>query len=108
MLKYSRKNEIHKYILSDWLFFKIRLGFSIIKHKPKGIIESLKQIFKESGKKPKKLQVDYEREFTSKFSQFCENKINKFSSQNKDIKACIPGRSNRTIEEKIASFNRNW
>ena len=40
-----------------------------------------------------------------KFSQFCEeNKINKFSTQNKDIKACIAERFNRTIEEKQRKY----
>lgn len=49
-----------------------------------------------------------------KFNQFCEeNKINKFSSQNRDIKACIAERFNRTIEEKIEKVltendNNNW
>ena len=62
-------------------------------------MELFKQIFKESGRKPKRLQVDEGKEFMSKFSG--ENSINKFSTQNRDIKACIAGRFSRTIEEKI-------
>ena len=37
-----------------------------------------------------------------------KSNINKFSTQNRDIKACIAGRFSRTIEEKIEkkkSFN---
>ena len=115
MVKYSRENKGHKYILSVIdCFSKFAWAFPLKNKKPEGIIESLKLNFKESGRKPEKLQVDEGKEFMGKFSQFCEeNKINKFSTQNKDIKACIAERFNRTIEEKIEKVltendNNNW
>jgi transposase InsO family protein len=115
MIKYSRENKGHKYFLSVIDCFS-RYAWTIpLKNKKlEGIAESFKQIFKESGRKPERLQVDEGKEFMGKFSKFCvENKINKFSTQNRDIKACITERFNRTIEEKIEKVltendNNNW
>lgn len=115
MVKYSRENKSHKYILSVIdCFSKFAWAFPLKNKKPEGIIESFNQIFKESGRKPERLQVDEGKEFMRKFSKFCEeNKINKFSTQNRDIKASIAERFNRTIQEKIEKVltendNNRW
>jgi hypothetical protein len=112
MVKYSRENKGHKYFLSVIdCFSKYAWTFPLKNKKPEGIVDSFNQIFKESGRKPERLQVDEGKEFMGKFSK--ENKINKFSTQNRDIKACIAERFNRTIEEKIEKVltendNNKW
>jgi hypothetical protein len=95
-------------------FSKYAWTFPLKNKKPEGIVDAFKQIFKESGRRPEKLQVDEGKEFMGRFSKFCEeNKINRFSTQNRDIKACIAERFNRTIEKKIEKVltendNNNW
>lgn len=115
MVKYSRENEGHKYFLSVIdCFSKYAWTFTLKNKKPEGIVEAFKQIFKESKRKPERLQTDEGTEFKGKFSEFCkEQNINLFSTNNKDIKAGIAERFNRTIEEKIEKVltqndNNNW
>lgn len=75
MVNYSRENKGYKYILSVIdCFLKFAWAFPLKKRKPEGIFESFKQIFKESGRKPEKLQVDKGKEFMGKFNQFLKTK----------------------------------
>jgi transposase InsO family protein len=103
MTKYSKENKGFKYFLAVIdCFSKYAWTFPLKNKKPEGIIESFSKIFKESGRRPLKLQTDEGTEFKGKFINFCkDHNITKFSTENRDIKAQIAERFNRTIEEKI-------
>ena len=112
LTKYSKENKGYKYFLSVIdCFSKYAWAFPLKNKKPEGIVESFKIIFKESGRKPLKLQTDEGTEFKGVFKKFCgENNIIHFWTQNRDIKAQIVERFNRTIEErmeKIMTQNNN-
>jgi len=61
------------------------------------------EIFQQSKRKPLNLQTDKGKEFiNSVFQSFLQcNKINFFTTNNADIKACIAERFNRTLKSKM-------
>ena len=67
------------------------------------IINSFKDIFKKSKRKPKMIQSDEGSEFTNKRVQnfFNDNNIKWYHTCNRDIKCSICERFNRTILNKI-------
>ena len=104
MIKYSKQNKNYKYILTVIDFFsKYSWCYSLKTKKSEEIINSFKDIFKKSKRKPKLIQSDEGTEFTNNQTQtfFKDNNINWYHTYNRDIKCSICERYNRTILNKI-------
>ena len=104
MIKYSKQNNNYKYILTVIDFFSKHSWFYPLKSKTSNeIINSFKDIFKKSKRKPKMIQSDEGSEFTNKQVQkfFNDNNIKWYHTYNRDIKCSICERFNRTILNKI-------
>ena len=70
MIEYSKQNNNYKYILTVVDFFsKYSWCYSLINRNSNEIINSFKDIFKESKRKPKMIQSDEGSEFTNKSVQ---------------------------------------
>ena len=104
MIKYSKQNNNYKYILTVIDFFSKYSWCYPLKNKNYNeIINSFKDIFKKSKRKPKMIQSDEGSEFTNKQVQkfFNDNNIKWYHTYNRDIKCSICERFNRTILNKI-------
>ena len=104
MIKYSKQNNNYKYILTVIDFFsKYSWCYPLKNKKYNEIINSFKDIFKKSKRKPKMIQSDEGSEFTNKQVQkfFNDNNIKWYHTFNRDIKCSICERFNRTILNKI-------
>ena len=104
MIKYSKQNNNYKYILTVIDFFSKHSWCYPLKNKNYNeIINSFKDIFKKSKRKPKFIQSDEGSEFTNKQVQkfFNDNNIKWYHTFNRDIKCSICERYNRTILNKI-------
>ena len=104
MIKYSKQNNNYKYILTVIDFFSKYSWCYPLKNKNYNeIINSFKDIFKKSKRKPKFIQSDQGSEFTNKQVQkfFNDNNIKWYHTFNRDIKCSICERYNRTILNKI-------
>ena len=104
MIKYSKQNNNYKYILTVIDFFSKHSWCYTLKNKNSNeIINSFKDIFKKSKRKPKMIQSDEGSEFTNKQVQkfFNDNNIKWYHTYNRDIKCSICERFNRTILNKI-------
>ena len=104
MIKYSKQNNNYKYILTVIDFFSKHSWCYPLKNKNSNeIINSFKDIFKKSKRKPKMIQSDEGTEFTNKQVQkfFNDNNIKWYHTYNRDIKCSICERYNRTILNKI-------
>ena len=104
MIKYSNQNKNYKYILTVIDFFsKYSWCYPLKTKKSEEIINSFKDIFKKSKRKPKLIQSDEGSEFTNNITQtfFKDNNINWYHTYNRDIKCSICERYNRTILNKI-------
>ena len=104
MIKYSKQNNNYKYILTVIDFFSKHSWCYPLKNKNYNeIINSFKDIFKKSKRKPKMIQSDEGSEFTNKQVQkfFNDNNIKWYHTYNRDIKCSICERYNRTILNKI-------
>ena len=116
MIKYSKQNNNYKYILTVIDFFSKHSWCYPLKNKNYNeIINSFKDIFKKSKRKPKMIQSDEGSEFTNKQVQkfFNDNNIKWYHTYNRDIKCSICERFNRTILNKIyknftLNNNTNW
>ena len=79
MIKYSKQNKNYKYILTVFDFFsKYSWSYPLKSKKFEEIINSFKDILKESKRKPKLIQSDEGSEFTNNQTQtfFKNNNIN--------------------------------
>ena len=104
MIKYSKQNKNYKYILTVIDFFsKYSWCYPLKSKKSIEIINSFKDIFKKSKRKPKLIQSDEGSEFTNIQTQtfFKNNNIKWYHTFNRDIKCSICERYNRTILDKI-------
>ena len=104
MIKYSKQNKNYKYILTVIDFFSKFSWCSPLKtKKSEEIINSFKDIFKKSKRKPTMFQSDEGTEFINKQTQnfFKANGIKWYPTYNRDIKCSIRERYNRTILNKI-------
>ena len=104
MIKYSKQNSNYRYILTVIDFFSKHSWCYPLKNKNSNeIINSFKDIFKKSKRKPKMIQSDEGSEFTNKHVQkfFNDNNIKWYHTYNRDIKCSICERFNRTILNKI-------
>ena len=104
MIKYSKQNNNYKYILTVIDFFSKHSWCYPLKNKNYNeIINSFKDIFKKSKRKPNFIQSDEGSEFTNKQVQnfFNDNNIKWYHTYNRDIKCSICERFNRTILNKI-------
>ena len=104
MIKYSKQNNNYKYILTVIDFFSKHSWCYPLKNKNSNeIINSFKDIFKKSIRKPNFIQSDEGTEFTNKQVQkfFNDNNIKWYHTYNRDIKCSICERYNRTILYKI-------
>ena len=104
MIKYSKQNNNYKYILTVIDFFSKHSWCYPLKNKNSNeIINSFKDVFKKSKRKPKMIQSDEGTEFTNKQVQkfFNDNNIKWYHTYNRDIKCSICERFNRTILNKI-------
>ena len=104
MIKYSKQNNNYKYILTVIDFFsKHSWCYPLKNENYNEIINSFKDIFKKSKRKPKMIQSDEGSEFTNKQVQkfFNDNNIKWYHTYNRDIKCSICERFNRTILNKI-------
>ena len=104
MIKYSKQNKNYKYILTVIDFFsKYSWCYPLKTKKSEEIINSFKDIFKKSKRKPNFIQSDEGTEFINNQTQtfFKNNNINWYHTYNRDIKCSICERYNRTILNKI-------
>ena len=104
MIKYSKQNKNYKYILTVIDFFsKYSWCYPLKTKKSEEIINSFKDIFKKSKRKPKLIQSDEGTEFTNNVTQtfFKNNNIKWYHTYNRDIKCSICERYNRTILNEI-------
>ena len=104
MIKYSKQNKNYKYILTVIDFFsKYSWCYPLKTKKSEEIINSFKDIFKKSKRKPSMIQSDQGSEFTNNQIQnfFKKNNIKWYHTFNRDIKCSICERYNRTILNKI-------
>ena len=104
MIKYSKQNKNHKYILTIIDFFSKYSWCYALKSKKSGeIINSFEDIFKKSKRIPKFIQSDEGTEFTNNQTQifFKDNDIKWYHTYNRNIKCSICERFNRTILNKI-------
>ena len=104
MIKYSKQNKNYKYILTVIDFFsKYSWCYPLKTKKSEEIINSFKDIFKKSKRKPTMIQSDEGTEFTNNQTQtfFKNNNIKWYRTFNRDIKCSICERYNRTILNKI-------
>ena len=104
MIKYSKQNKNYKYILTVIDFFsKYSWCYPLKTKKSIEIINSFKDIFKKSKRKPSMIQSDQGSEFTNNQTQtfFKNNNIKWYHTYNRDIKCSICERYNRTILNKI-------
>ena len=105
MIKYAKQNSNYKYILTVIDFFSKYSWCYPLKNKNSNeIINSFKDIFKKSKRKPKMIQSDEGSEFTNKLVQKFfndDNNIKWYHTYNRDIKCSICERFNRTILNKI-------
>ena len=104
MIKYAKQNNNYKYILTVIDFFSKHSWCYPLKSKTSNeIINSFKDIFKKSKRKPSFIQSNEGSEFTNKLLQkfFNDNNIKWYHTYNRDIKCSICERFNRTILNKI-------
>ena len=104
LIKYSKQNNNYKYILTVIDFFsKFSFCYPLKNKNSNEIINSFKDIFKKSKRKPKMIQSDEGSEFTNKQVQkfFNDNNIKWYHTYNRNIKCSICERFNRTILNKI-------
>ena len=104
MIKYSKQNNNYKYILTVIDFFsKFSFCYPLKNKNSNEIINSFKDIFKKSKRKPNFIQSDEGSEFTNNQVQkfFNDNNIKWYHTYNRDIKCSICERFNRTILNKI-------
>ena len=104
MIKYFKQNKNYRYILTVIDFFsKYSWCYPLKSKKSEEIINSFKDIFKKSKRKPTMIQSDEGTEFTNNVTQtfFKNNNIKWYHTFNRDIKCSICERYNRTILNKI-------
>ena len=104
MIKYAKQNNNYKYILTVIDFFsKFSFCYPLKSKTSNEIINSSKDIFKKSKRKPNFIQSDEGSEFTNKIVQnfFNDNNIKWYHTYNRDIKCSICERFNRTILNNI-------
>ena len=104
MIKYAKQNNNYKYILTVIDFFSKHNWCYPLKSKTSNeIINSFKDIFKKSKRKPNFIQSNKRSEFTNKLVQnfFGDNNIKWHHTYNRDIKCSICERYNKTILNKI-------
>ena len=104
MIKYSKQNKNHKYILTVIDFFsKYSWCYPLKSQKSEEIINSFEDIFKKSKRIPKFIQSDEGSEFTNNQTQtfFKNNNIKWHHTFHRDIKCSICERYNRAILNKI-------
>ena len=104
MMKYLKQNNNYKYILTVIDFFsKFSFCYPLKSKTSNEIINSFKDIFKKSKRKPKMIQSDEGSEFTNISVQnfFSDINIKWYHTSNGDIKCSICERYNRTILNKI-------
>ena len=104
MIKYSKQNKNYKYISTVIDFFsKFSWCYPLKSKKSEDIINSFKDIFKKSKRKPNFIQSDQGADFTNNQTQnfFKNNNIKWYHTYNRDIKCSICERYNRTILNKI-------
>ena len=104
MIKCSKQNNNNKYILTVIDFFSKHSWCYPLKDKNYNeIINSFKDIFKKSKRKPNFIQSDEGSEFTNKIVQkfLYDNYIKWYHTYNRDIKCGICERFNRTLLNKI-------
>ena len=104
MIKYSKQNKNYKYILTVIDFFsKYSWCYPLKTKKSEELINSFKDIFKKSNRKPKLIQSDQGTEFVNNQTQtfFKDHNIKWYHTYNRDIKCSICERFNRTILNKI-------
>ena len=104
MIKYSKQYKNYEYILTVIDFFsKYSWCYPLKSKKSEEIINSFKDIFKKSKRKPKCIQSDEGTEFTYNQAQtfFKNDNIKWYHTYNRDIKCSICERYNRTILNKI-------
>ena len=104
MIKYTKQNKNYKYILTVIDFFsKYSWCYPLKTKKSEEIINSFKDNFKKSKRKPTMIQSDEGSEFTNNVTQtfFKNNNIKWYHTYNRDIKCSICERYNRTILNKI-------
>ena len=103
MIKYAKHDNNYKYILTVIDFFSKYSWCYPLKNKNSNEINSFKDIFKKSKRKPNFIQSDEGSEFTNILVQkfFNDNNIKWYHTYNRDIKCCICERFNRTILNKI-------
>ena len=92
MIKYSKQNKNYKYVLTVIDFFsKYSWCYPLKSKKSEEIINSLKDIFKKSKRKPTMIQSDEGTEFTNSQTQtfFKNNNIKWYHTFNRDIKCSI-------------------
>ena len=104
MIKYSKQNRNYKYILTVIdIFSKFSWCYPLKSKKSEEIINSFKDIFKKSKRKPTRIQSDEGTEFTNNQTQnfFKDNNIKWYHTYNRYIKCSICERYNRTILNRI-------
>ena len=104
MIKYAKQNNNYKYVLTVTdCFSKYSWCYPLKSKTSNEIINSFKDIFKKSKRKPNFIQSDEGSEFTNKLVQnfFNYNNIKWYHTYNRDIKCSICERYNRTILNKI-------
>ena len=104
MIKYAKQNNNYKYILTVIDFFSKHSWCYPLKSKTSNeIMNSFKDIFKKSKRKPNFIQSDEGSEFTNKLVQnfFNDNNIKWYHTYNRDIKCSVYERYNRTLLNKI-------
>ena len=92
MIKYSKQNKNYKYILTVIDFFsKYSWCYPLKYKKSEEVINSFKDIFKKSERKPSMIQSDEGSEFTNNQIQtfFKDNNIKWYHTYNRDIKCSI-------------------
>ena len=100
----SRKNKGIKYLLVMIDVFSKYLFVKPLKNKKADlIVKSFEEVFKESGRIPKKIRTDRGLEFENqKFRKMCDDhNIVYFTSTNQTIKCSIVERVNRTLRSRI-------
>ena len=100
MIKYSKQNKNYKYILKVIDFFsKYSWCHPLKTKKSEEIINSFKDIFKKSKRKPKLIQSDEGSEFKNiqTHTFFKNNNIKWYHTYNRGIKCSICERYNRNI-----------
>ena len=100
----SRKNKGIRYLLVIIDVFSKYLFVKPLKNKKADfLVKAFEEVFKESGRIPKKIRTDRGLEFENrKFRKMCDdNNIIFFTSTNQTIKCSVVERVNRTLRSRI-------